>query len=85
MSSSPSTESIDSILNIFLKQKKIKGASVAVTKDGRLIYAKGFGWADERKEVYVEPRHVFRIASVSKLITAVTVMKLVEEGRFMLR
>jgi CubicO group peptidase (beta-lactamase class C family) len=81
LSSDPSTSSIDSILNVFLKRKRIKGASVAISKDGRLIYAKGFGWADERNEVKVEPRHVFRIASVSKLITAITVMKLVEEGR----
>ena len=81
LSSNTATESIDSILNIFLKRNKIKGASVAISKDGRLVYAKGFGWADERNSVEVEPKHVFRIASVSKLITAVTVMKLVEEGR----
>ncbi len=81
LSSGPSTASIDSILDEFLKQKKIKGASVAITKDGRLVYAKGFGWADERQKISVEPRNVFRIASVSKLITAVTVMKLIEEGR----
>ena len=81
LSSNPSMASVDSIITDFLTSKKIKGASVAITKDSKLIYAKGFGWADEENEINVEPRHVFRIASVSKLITAVTIMKIIEEGR----
>ena len=81
MSSFEGTEKMENTIADFLKQYKIKGASVAVTKDGRLVYAKGFGYADEENDERVEPRHVFRIASVSKLITAVAVMHLVEEGR----
>ncbi len=80
LSSNPSMASVDSIISDFIKRKKIKGASVAITRDSKLIYAKGFGWADEETGTNVEPKHVFRIASVSKLITAVTVMKIVEEG-----
>lgn len=80
LSSNPSMASIDSIFADFIKRKRIKGASVALTKDSKLIYAKGFGWADEETKTRVEPKHVFRIASVSKLITAVTIMKIVEEG-----
>jgi len=81
LSANPSMASVDSIITDFLTRKKIMGASVAITRDSKLIYAKGFGWADEEKGIRVEPKHVFRIASVSKLITAVTVMKLIEEGR----
>jgi CubicO group peptidase (beta-lactamase class C family) len=81
LSADPSVKSVDSIITDFLARKKIKGASVAITKDSRLVYAKGFGWADEEKGISVEPKNIFRIASVSKLITAVTIMKIAEEGR----
>lgn len=73
--------SIDSFVEDFVSANKIAGASVAITKQGRLVYAKGFGWANEEDSVAVNPYHVFRIASVSKLITAVTVMKLIEEQK----
>lgn len=82
MSSFEGTEQMEKNIADFLKRYQIKGASVAITKDGRLVYAKGFGYANEEKNEKVEPRHIFRIASVSKLITAVAVMHLVEEGKF---
>jgi CubicO group peptidase (beta-lactamase class C family) len=81
LSADPSMRPVDSIISDFLARNKIKGASVAITKDSKLVYAKGFGWADEKKGISVEPKNIFRIASVSKLITAVTIMKIAEEGR----
>jgi CubicO group peptidase (beta-lactamase class C family) len=71
-------------VNRLLDKYAIKGASVAVMKDGRLVLARGFGYADQETNQFVEPKHVFRVASVSKLITAVAVMKLVEEGELSL-
>jgi len=47
MSESPSTKAIDNLFDAFIKKRDIKGASVAVTYHGRLVYAKGFGYADE--------------------------------------
>lgn len=64
----------------FMKHWDIKGASVAVARDGRLLYARGFGYASLPDSLPVEPYHRFRVASVSKLVTAVAVMKLQEEG-----
>jgi len=84
MSSFGGTEKMERIISDFLKRYKIKGASVAVTKEGRLVYAKGFGYADEENGEKVEPNHVFRLASVSKLITATAVMRLEEEGKLSL-
>ncbi len=81
MSSFQGTEQMDKTISDFLKRYQIKGASVAVTKDGRLVYAKGFGYANEEEGEVVEPGHVFRLASVSKLITAIAVMRLEEEGK----
>ncbi|NJM15920.1 MAG: beta-lactamase family protein, partial [Bacteroidales bacterium] len=72
---------IDSVITVFREDYDIKGLSVAISDGGRLIYARGFGYADAEKQEEVEPRHMFRIASVSKLITASAILKLVEEGR----
>jgi CubicO group peptidase (beta-lactamase class C family) len=74
------TRSIDERVENFMRQWNIKGASVAISKDEELVYAKGFGYANVEKKVEVKPGHLFRIASVSKLITAAAVMKLYEEG-----
>jgi len=72
---------IDHQVNSFIKRWRIQGASLAITKDERLVYAKGFGIANNKTGEEVKPGHLFRIASVSKLITATAVMKLYEEGR----
>jgi len=74
------TESVDREIESFIKRWKIQGASLAVTKNERLVYAKGFGVANSETGEEVKPGHLFRIASVSKLITATAVMKLYEEG-----
>ncbi len=74
------TSSIDQSVNSFIRKWKIKGASLAITKDEKLVYAKGFGIANSETGEEVKPGHLFRIASVSKLITAVAIMKLYEDG-----
>ena len=72
---------IDKAMQTFLQRQRIVGASLGIVKEGKLIYAKGFGYADQETEEAVQPYHMFRIGSVSKLITAVAVMKLREDGR----
>jgi N-acyl-D-amino-acid deacylase len=54
---------------------------LAVTDQGRLVYARGFGLADTETGRVVMPTSLFRIASVSKPITAVAVLQLVEQQR----
>jgi CubicO group peptidase (beta-lactamase class C family) len=68
----------------FMRKWSIAGASVAVSVDGKLVYAKGFGFADTTSREEVQPYHKFRIASISKLITAIAVMKLREDGKLSL-
>lgn len=74
------TGNIDRQVSNFIKKWKIQGASLAVTKDEKLVYAKGFGIANSETGEEVKPGHLFRIASVSKLFTAVAIMKLHEDG-----
>lgn len=72
---------ITSSMENLLERYHLYGASVAVAVQGRLVYAHGLGYADKEKGEEVTPGNLFRIASVSKLITAVGVMKLVEDGK----
>jgi CubicO group peptidase (beta-lactamase class C family) len=58
------------------------GAVVVVVKDGRVFFARGYGWADREARRPVDPETTrFRVASVSKLVTAIAAMQLVEQGK----
>ena len=52
---------------------------MAIVKDDKLVFAHGYGYSDVEAKTAVNPGNLFRIASVSKLITAVAIMKLVEK------
>ena len=71
-------------INSFLRKWSIAGASVAISKDGKLIFARGFGYSDTASMTETQPYSQFRIASISKLVTAVGIMKLYEEGKLSL-
>jgi CubicO group peptidase (beta-lactamase class C family) len=58
--------------------------AVAMTAGSKLIYARGFGFADQESSTAVKPTSLFRIASVSKPFTSVAVMKLVERKKIKL-
>jgi len=72
------------VVNSFMKKWAIQGASVAIAREGKLVYARGFGYADTASGTETQPYSKFRIASISKLVTAVAVMKLNEEGKLSL-
>lgn len=78
------TRRMESAIERFMAQWEIEGASLAIMKNGHLLYCKGFGKADRETGEPMEVRHIFRIASLSKLITATGVMKLCESGRLSL-
>ena len=83
-SSGAEFEDCCNIVGAFMKKWTIEGASVAVAKNGKLVYARGFGYADTAAGVEIQPYSKFRIASISKLVTAVAIMKLREEGKLSL-
>lgn len=76
--------SFEQTVTRFISYWGVTGASVAIAKDGKLVYAKGFGYANREEQELMQPYHLMRVASVSKLITASAVMKLVETGRLRL-
>ncbi|WP_343744311.1 serine hydrolase domain-containing protein [Chitinophaga sp.] len=75
----------DRIFNAFMKKYHVPGMAVAITRNGKLVYAKGFGVADRRTGEKVTAHSRFRIASVSKSITAVAILKLVETAKLSLQ
>ncbi len=63
---------------------EIPGAVVMIARNGKLIYAKPFGYADRPSQVPMTLETVFGLASMTKPITSVAAMVLVEEGRICL-
>lgn len=74
-------EYIDKSFDYFLRYWNIQGASVAIVRNGKLVFARGYGMADSTRGIRTEPYHKFRIASISKLITATAIMKLQSERK----
>lgn len=65
----------------FMKAHDVPGLSVAIARNDQLAYQQAFGFADTSQREKVTPAHLFRIASVTKPITSVTIFDLVEKGR----
>src|SRR3989442_13390357 len=68
----------------FMRARNIPGGALAVVKDRRLVYTRGYGWADRENKIPATPTSLFRIASISKPFTAVAVLKIVEMGKLTL-
>jgi CubicO group peptidase (beta-lactamase class C family) len=73
---------LDALLPAQLVNRDIAGAVVAVVKDGQVLLAKGYGYADFAAKVPVDAdKTLFRPGSIAKLFTATAVMQLVEQGK----
>lgn len=70
----------DTEIQAFMTRWRVAGAAVAVARHGKLLYARGFGVADTETGAPVLPDSLFRIASVSKPVTAAAILKLAEDG-----
>ena len=80
----PGMESYDQVISELMRKHALPGGAVAVMRDGKLVYARGFGYADVEAGTPVQPDALFRIASVSKPITSAAIMTLVEDGKLTL-
>src|SRR6266568_5868858 len=76
------TAFFDGVLPMQLERSDIAGASVLVMKDGNVLLQKGYGYADVKSKRPVDPNStIFRLASISKLFTWISVMQLEEQGK----
>ena len=75
------TRRFDASINRFMRYWGIRGGSFALMRNDSLLYAKGYGYANTQDSIPCEVKNIFRVASVSKLLTAVAVMHLDETGQ----
>lgn len=80
----PRLASFDQLMQEFVQRHYIPGAALAVTDQGRLVYSRGYGYADIAQHEQVQTNSLFRIASISKPITAVAILHLIEQGKLRL-
>ncbi len=73
---------LDGMVPVLLEREDIAGAVLLVVKDGKVLFTKGYGYADVAKKTPVSPEGtLFRPGSISKLFTWTAVMQQVEQGR----
>lgn len=80
----PDLEPLDKVVLNMMNRHGVPGAALAVAKDGKLVYAKGFGWADLAASLPVNPLTLFGLASLSKPLTALAALLLIENGQLSL-
>lgn len=74
----------ESEITSFMESFQVPGLQLAITKDEKLVYLKSFGFADIENEIPVTDNSLFRIASISKPITFISMLKLSEDDQFSL-
>ncbi len=79
--SEPNINGLDAFIERIMKDWKVPGLAVAIVKDGKIAYAKGFGYRDVKKSFPVTPDTLFAIGSCSKAFTAAALGILVDEGK----
>lgn len=71
----------DALLNDLVNENKIPGLAITVLKNGKTLLQKGYGYADLESKTLIDPRNaIFRIASVSKPISATALAHMVNDG-----
>lgn len=80
----PSLPSFDRAMDEHMAPRAIPGGALAVLREGRLVHLRGYGKLDREREARVRATSLFRLASLSKPITAIAVLRLVEAGKLAL-
>lgn len=75
---------LDDLMQSLIEEHRLPGAALAVTHNGRLVHARGYGYADVEAREPATPQSLYRIASISKPVTAVAILQLVEQGKLKL-
>jgi CubicO group peptidase (beta-lactamase class C family) len=70
----------DEFITAQLREQNIPGLALAIAKDGKVIKAAGYGYADLERKIPITPETVLKIASVSKQCIATGIMLLVQDG-----
>lgn len=74
-------EHLDSAYQKALNEWHVPGMAVAIIKEDKIVFSKGYGYADIEKGTKVDANTLFAVASNSKAFTSTTILKLVEQGK----
>ena len=75
----------DGAMHVGMEEHHVTGAVVAIVKDGKVLFAKGYGKSNLAKDTPIDPAtSLFRIGSTTKTLTWTAIMQLVEEGKLSL-
>lgn len=75
---------VDSYIHLQMEQKNIAGLSLAVMQEGKVIYTKGYGYANLEHKTPATENTVYLMASITKTFVAVATMMLMEDGKISL-
>lgn len=74
----------DTYIKNFMTKWAVPGATMTISKDGKMKYLRSFGFSNVEENIPTQPHTVFRIASISKSITSIGIMTLMQEGKLSL-
>ncbi len=80
----PELTAFDAVMAETMPKWNLPGGQLAIAREGRLVYSRGFGYASVEDGETVASEHLFRIASTSKPFTAVAILKLIDAGELTL-
>ena len=75
---------IDDTMVQFMKLHQIPAATVAIMKDGQIVFCHGYGYSDRKQFIPIDPDTLMRIASITKPFTAAAIRSLIREGKLSL-
>lgn len=82
--SSERLKRVDATITQWIKEEQLNGATAIILRNGKIVYHKSFGFANNEQDIPMRNDHIFRIASMTKPIISVAAMMLYEEGKFLL-
>jgi CubicO group peptidase (beta-lactamase class C family) len=77
----PQLATVDAWAREFLSRQKVPGATLAVAREGTVVYARGYGWTDAGTKTAVEPNRPFAVGPAARVFTSAALLKLAEEGK----
>lgn len=80
----PALAAFDKLMLSFIQEHDCPGAVLTVARNGRIVYSRGFGFANLKKHELMQPDALFRICSITKPFTATAILQLQEQGKLRL-
>jgi CubicO group peptidase (beta-lactamase class C family) len=80
----PEYAAFDQVVLDFMKRIDCQAATAAVSRNGKLLYSRGYGWSDAKKQKPTAPDALLRIAAITQPVTAAAVRQLIREGKLTL-